>query len=140
MSGLTLTLDGSDEVKLSTILQVAYGSSHIIGSSNDTWTVSEDPSTKLKLFGVKSTLGADANANDGLKNPRNEKIEIKTTSRFVYISNNIACQILVYERSVRRGLAKKTETKKIMVPRVGFEPTTLGLEVLCSIQLSYRGT
>lgn len=27
-----------------------------------------------------------------------------------------------------------------MVPRVGFEPTTLGLEVLCSIQLSYRGT
>lgn len=26
-----------------------------------------------------------------------------------------------------------------MVPRVGFEPTTLGLEVLCSIQLSYRG-
>ena len=27
-----------------------------------------------------------------------------------------------------------------MVPRVGFEPTTLGLEVLCSILLSYRGT
>ena len=27
-----------------------------------------------------------------------------------------------------------------MVPRVGFEPTTSGLEVLCSIQLSYRGT
>jgi RsiW-degrading membrane proteinase PrsW (M82 family) len=27
-----------------------------------------------------------------------------------------------------------------MVPRVGFEPTTLGLEVLCSIQLSYQGT
>ncbi len=26
-----------------------------------------------------------------------------------------------------------------MVPRDGFEPTTLGLEVLCSIQLSYRG-
>ncbi len=26
-----------------------------------------------------------------------------------------------------------------MAPRVGFEPTTLGLEVLCSIQLSYRG-
>lgn len=26
-----------------------------------------------------------------------------------------------------------------MVPRVGFEPTTLGLEVLCSIQLSYQG-
>ena len=26
-----------------------------------------------------------------------------------------------------------------MVPRVGFEPTTLGLEVLCSILLSYRG-
>jgi hypothetical protein len=26
-----------------------------------------------------------------------------------------------------------------MVPRVGVEPTTLGLEVLCSIQLSYRG-
>ena len=26
-----------------------------------------------------------------------------------------------------------------MVPRVGLEPTTLGLEVLCSIQLSYRG-
>ena len=26
-----------------------------------------------------------------------------------------------------------------MVPREGFEPPTLGLEVLCSIQLSYRG-
>ena len=26
-----------------------------------------------------------------------------------------------------------------LVPPVGFEPTTLGLEVLCSIQLSYRG-
>ena len=27
----------------------------------------------------------------------------------------------------------------MMVPRVGFEPTALGLEVLCSIQLSYQG-
>src|SRR5687768_10919927 len=26
-----------------------------------------------------------------------------------------------------------------MVPRVGLEPTTLGLEVLCSIHLSYQG-
>lgn len=26
-----------------------------------------------------------------------------------------------------------------LVPRVGLEPTTLGLEVLCSIQLSYQG-
>jgi hypothetical protein len=26
-----------------------------------------------------------------------------------------------------------------MVPRAGFEPATLGLEVLCSIQLSYQG-
>ena len=26
-----------------------------------------------------------------------------------------------------------------MVPRGGFEPPALGLEVLCSIQLSYRG-
>jgi hypothetical protein len=26
-----------------------------------------------------------------------------------------------------------------MVPRVGLEPTTLSLEVFCSIQLSYRG-
>ncbi len=26
-----------------------------------------------------------------------------------------------------------------VVPRVGFEPTTLSLEVSCSIQLSYRG-
>jgi hypothetical protein len=26
-----------------------------------------------------------------------------------------------------------------LVPREGFEPPTLGLEVLCSIQLSYRG-
>jgi hypothetical protein len=26
-----------------------------------------------------------------------------------------------------------------LVPRVGFEPTTIGLEVHCSIQLSYRG-
>ncbi len=28
---------------------------------------------------------------------------------------------------------------KLLVPRAGFEPATLGLEVLCSIQLSYRG-
>jgi hypothetical protein len=27
----------------------------------------------------------------------------------------------------------------IMVPRAGLEPATLGLEVLCSIQLSYQG-
>jgi hypothetical protein len=27
-----------------------------------------------------------------------------------------------------------------VVPRGGFEPPTLGLEVLCSIQLSYQGT
>ena len=27
-----------------------------------------------------------------------------------------------------------------LAPPVGFEPTTLGLEVLCSIQLSYQGT
>lgn len=27
-----------------------------------------------------------------------------------------------------------------MVPRGGFEPPALGLEVLCSIQLSYQGT
>ncbi len=27
----------------------------------------------------------------------------------------------------------------ILVPRAGIEPATLGLEVLCSIQLSYRG-
>jgi hypothetical protein len=26
-----------------------------------------------------------------------------------------------------------------MAPRAGFEPATLGLEVLCSIQLSYQG-
>jgi hypothetical protein len=26
-----------------------------------------------------------------------------------------------------------------MVPRAGFEPAALGLEVLCSIHLSYRG-
>ena len=26
-----------------------------------------------------------------------------------------------------------------LVPRAGLEPATLGLEVLCSIQLSYRG-
>ena len=28
---------------------------------------------------------------------------------------------------------------QFLAPRDGFEPTTLGLEVLCSIQLSYRG-
>ena len=33
----------------------------------------------------------------------------------------------------------KIDQAFIMVPRVGFEPTTLGLEVLCSIQLSYQG-
>ena len=27
----------------------------------------------------------------------------------------------------------------VLVPRVGIEPTTLGLEVLCSCPLSYRG-
>lgn len=31
------------------------------------------------------------------------------------------------------------ENKSCVVPRAGFEPATLGLEVLCSIQLSYRG-
>ena len=32
-----------------------------------------------------------------------------------------------------------SEKSCLLVPRAGFEPATLGLEVLCSIQLSYRG-
>ena len=34
-----------------------------------------------------------------------------------------------------------TQTSQVisMVPRAGFEPATLSLEVSCSIQLSYRG-
>ena len=32
-----------------------------------------------------------------------------------------------------------SENDTNLVPRAGFEPATLGLEVLCSIQLSYRG-
>ena len=33
----------------------------------------------------------------------------------------------------------KSLENPFLVPRAGFEPATLGLEVLCSIQLSYRG-
>ena len=44
---------------------------------------------------------------------------------------------------IRLGLPGTTSEHnrlQFLVPPVGFEPTTLGLEVLCSIQLSYRGT
>ena len=33
----------------------------------------------------------------------------------------------------------KVYIKQFLVPRAGLEPATLGLEVLCSIHLSYRG-
>ena len=39
----------------------------------------------------------------------------------------------------RKPTLYPAELRVHMVPRVGLEPTTLGLEVLCSIQLSYRG-
>ena len=32
-----------------------------------------------------------------------------------------------------------SDIDKNLVPRAGLEPAALGLEVLCSIQLSYRG-
>lgn len=35
--------------------------------------------------------------------------------------------------------AANSDVSPFLVPRAGFEPATLGLEVLCSIQLSYRG-
>ena len=47
--------------------------------------------------------------------------------------------------ALRASLEKAALTRRnsdffpILVPRVGFEPTALGLEVLCSIQLSYQG-
>lgn len=49
-------------------------------------------------------------------------------------------ELLAPETSNRRGLSSAGGwNKQAMAPPVGFEPTTLGLEVLCSIQLSYRG-
>ena len=39
----------------------------------------------------------------------------------------------------KKDFNMKSFGKSTMVPRTGFEPVTLGLEVLCSIQLSYRG-
>ena len=52
-----------------------------------------------------------------------------------------------YELQIAQKSPSSRQTKKssrlamtfAVVPRAGFEPTTLGLEVLCSIQLSYRG-
>ncbi len=48
----------------------------------------------------------------------------------------------VFEYSLRElSILKTTPTAYFskLVPRTGFEPVTLGLEVLCSIQLSYQG-
>ena len=40
-------------------------------------------------------------------------------------------------RQMKKPLHKTTALA--LAPRGGFEPPTLGLEVLCSIQLSYQG-
>jgi hypothetical protein len=52
---------------------------------------------------------------------------------------------LSYVRQLRYCSANTDQYYQItsvisMVPRGGLEPPTLGLEVLCSIQLSYQGT
>lgn len=41
-----------------------------------------------------------------------------------------------HEKDVISGITPRIVQ---LVPRVGFEPTTYGLELHCSIQLSYRG-
>ena len=61
----------------------------------------------------------------------------------------IAHSLLILHKAIRYAFDNLVEIKKpqrfavvktqIVAPRVGFEPTTLGLEVLCSIQLSYQG-
>ena len=47
--------------------------------------------------------------------------------------------------SVHRGTARtaptmQSQSRNVMVSRVGLEPTTLGLKVRCSTRLSYRPT
>jgi len=47
--------------------------------------------------------------------------------------------LLSYIRQILMNTTRLPLFFQDLVPRAGFEPATLGLEVLCSIQLSYQG-
>ena len=57
------------------------------------------------------------------------------------ISSSVVVKTRHHRDFIRIVALSSDNSNKIsmMVPRVGFEPTALGLEVLCSIQLSYQG-
>ena len=53
----------------------------------------------------------------------------------------LAYRSLVQARKSKHQSKNRPQGSVItLVPRVGLEPTALGLEVLCSIQLSYQGS
>jgi hypothetical protein len=45
-----------------------------------------------------------------------------------------------FQKRKSPSLRTSIERVSLQAPLVGFEPTTVGLEVRCSIHLSYRGT